>query len=160
RAVDAQAGRAVGGAVEGPEGDGQAVADALVAQAAATRPQGGGPPLVYVEAVAEAVAGGEVQVALGVEAEVAAALPAAGGAAVGPGVEHLLQRQGGRVVADHPAVVGAVVAVRGVGEVHRLAAARAGDQLERHAVIFFPRVEAQDPVDAADARAGHGDGGG
>src|SRR5262249_11910829 len=148
RPVHAQAGRAAG---EGPEGDGQAVADALVAQPTAARPQCGRPPLVRVETVAEAVAGGEVQVALGVEAEVAAALPDAGGAAVGRGVVHLLQRQVGRVVADNPAVIRTVVAVRGIGDVNSPIY-----QLVGHAVAFLARVKFQGAALSADARAGYG----
>src|SRR5262249_43153843 len=108
----------------------------------------------------EAVARREVEVALGVDAEVAAALPDAGGAAVGGGAVHLLERQGRGVEAEHPAVIGAVVPVRGIGEINGLAAIGVGDQLERRAVVCLPGVEGQDAADAAGAGAGHGDGAG
>src|SRR5262249_40550713 len=103
------------------------------------------------EAGAEAVARGEVEVALGVHAQPAAALPDAGSGAVGGGVENLLQRQVARLVADDPAVIRAVVPVGGNGAVDD-----AVDQGQGGALVFLQGVEGQDPVDAAVTSAGYG----
>src|SRR5207244_11654478 len=99
----------------------------------------------------EAVARGEVEVELAVHPEPAAALPNAGGVAVGGGVEELLQRQVAGPVADDPAVVRAVVPVGRPGDVHG-----AVGQGQGGALAFAERVEAQGGPVAADAGAGHG----
>src|SRR5262249_12602332 len=98
--------------------------------------------------------GGEVQTALGIDAEAAATFPDAGGAAVGGRVEDLLQRQVAGLVADHPAVVGAVVAVGGEGDVDNAVA-----QLQGGALELPQGVEAQGRAVTAVAGAEDGDGG-
>src|SRR5262249_17975340 len=100
----------------------------------------------------EAVARGEVEVALGVHAESAAALPDAGRVPVGGGVEELCQRQVTRLVTEDPAVIRAVVPVRGKGDVDDATGQGQGGALE-----FAQRVEAQGRPVTADARPGHGD---
>src|SRR5262249_39617869 len=129
-----------------------ALADARVAEPAAAVSQRRRP--AGVEAGAEAVARGEVQIALGIHAVPAAAFPDAGGAAVGGGVEDLLQRQVTGPVADHPAVVRAVVPVGGPGDVDD-----AIDQGQGGTLVFAQGVEAQGRPVTAGARAGDRDGG-
>src|SRR5262249_58192339 len=119
---------------EVPEDNGQALADAGVPEPAAGVPHQ--ERSVGGEAGAEAVARGEVEVALGVGGDPAAAHPDARRAAVGGGVEDL-DRSGGdvaRVVTADPALLPALVPLRGKGDI--------ADSLDHcpTGTLFLPRV--------------------
>src|SRR2546425_8790938 len=121
------------------------LADAGIAEASSGAAQRRRP--MWTEADSEAVARGKVHVACCVHAQTAAAFPDARRAAVGRGVEDLLQRQVAGPIADDPAVIRTVVAVRSPGDID--VAAR---QRQCRALALAQRIEARRRAVAAGAR--------